>query len=579
MKIVLGIPAKNEEKTIQRCLDSVVRASIHSKLDITIVVCANQCVDGTIKIVKEYIHKAKHKIELIVLDEGNLIEAQRIIVSKYLADIYVFVDADVVIEKNSISELIFAMDKGTYVAYAETRVVPKTSKENLVSSIYRLYSSGELLTKRFYFHGRFFATREWLIPISHEIADRYNLNPTLAKFGGLIVDDIYLSACILKEHGPKSILEVKSAVVYSSPIDNFGDWWKTYRRTQIEVKKVLDWFPEIQTVKRYLYRQTDWQKWIKTSISKKTLWLIYLFMKRIFQMFLACELLLLKVPQVTPAEQWLKPTSTKKDLGLDEVLMLIDIDGTLIVDNTKLYKDEGIVNKVRELISRGTIIGLNTARDTEGARVVYDELQLNGPIIVEQGSLVYLPTQSGFKEFVPEGIQTNYDFFDLVSKSVESIIKGRIKFRYTKKDKLEEKSNDLLIAISDHRKFSSSIYCYLGGKPNKRWTKYLYGGLTKLLNTKGVAVDKLISDGKLHVYLQNTNKISAASIVWNKYYKGKTMYIVGDDESSEYSDKIKDMVLLGVNNSKSTYKSVCNYVAKSSGADGLYELFNYLGRT
>jgi len=578
MKVVVGIPAKNEEKTILHCLESVVSATLHLQLDVRIVVCANQCVDNTIKLVKDYIHSNRYLIELIVLDEGNLVESQRIIVSRYLADIYVFVDADVVIEKKSIAELINAMNEKVYITYAETRLVPKLSKENVITSTYRLYSSGELLTKRCYFHGRFFATRAWNIPNSNEVARRHQLNMTLAKFGGLIVDDIYLSAWVLKQYGPNSIQEVKSAIVYSTPIDNLSDWWKTFRRTQIEVKKILSWFPEMHSIKNYLYRKTNWQNWNRTSLQKKLLWVLYLIMKQVFQIALNIELLLVKIFRITPAEQWLKSESTKKDLDLSQILLLIDIDDTLIVNNEKIYEDEKVVDKIRELISRGTIVGLNTARDTNGARKIYDRLQLNGPIIVEQGSLVYIKTNAGFKEFVPMGVQTNYDLVDLVTKVVKKTIGKKTNFIYTKKDKLTEKHKGLLIAISDRRKFSISLYCYFDGKPSKYWTKYLFHGLIGELAGRGIAVDKLVTYGKLHIYLQNTNKLSAARIVLNKYFKNKTLCIVGDNETNDYNNKMQDVILLGVKNSKASYKETCDYVAKNSGAEGLYELFDYLGR-
>lgn len=578
MKVVVGIPAKDEEKTILRCLESVVKATLYSKLDTTIVVCANQCVDNTIKVVKDYIQSNRHKIELIVLDEGNLVEAQRIIVSENLADVFIFVDADVVVEKKSIHELVSAMNEQVFITYAETKLVPKSSKEKLISSIYRLYSSGELLTKRYYFHGRFFATKEWTIPNSYEVAERRQLDPVLAKFGGLVVDDIFLSAGILKKYGPNSICEVKSAIVYSAPIDNLIDWWKTYRRTQIEVKKILKWFPEMNSVKQYLYRKTNWHSWERTRLQKKMLWMLYLTMKCFFQIVLCIELLVVKFLHITPKEQWLRPTSTKKDLNMSQVLMFIDIDGTLIINDDKLYEDKVITEKIKELIARGAIVGLNTSRDIDGAKEVYDKLHLNGPIIVEQGSLAYINTSTGFKEFVPKGVQIKYDFFDLVSKSVENIIGKKVNFKFIKKDALANETGDLLIAISDRRKFSISLYFYSHGKPNRQWTRYLYNELTEELGTKGIAVEKLVSSGKLHIYLQNTNKLSAANIVLNKYFKNKFLCIVGDNEAYDYNNKMQSLVLLGVKNSKPSYKEVCDYVAKSSGAEGLYELFDYVGR-
>ncbi|MSR68412.1 glycosyltransferase, partial [Candidatus Saccharibacteria bacterium] len=244
MKIIIGIAAKNEESSIYKCLLSLAKAIEYGKISAKTVVCVNGSTDRTGSIVSQFMKEFPlMDIELIELEAGNLIKAQRLIVGYCSSDFYIFLDADTTISKTSLAKMIANMSvnmlRDGYVNYAKTRLTPPLGKESYVTRLYRLYSSGGLLTHRYYFHGRFFAIRGWYVPTDREVANIQNKKNKLSQFGGLNVDDIFLSTYILKKYGPDAINELKDVYVYAKPITSLRDWYYTYRRTDIEIKKIL----------------------------------------------------------------------------------------------------------------------------------------------------------------------------------------------------------------------------------------------------------------------------------------------------------------------------------------------------
>lgn len=322
--ITVGVAARNEEKTITNNLASIIDAIKFTKRkNIRLVVCLNGCTDRTPQLVKTFLNNFSQGISfnIIYSDEG-LINAQRTIVQKFSADVYVFSDADDIINVDSIELLLLELenDPKLIVAYAKTQ--PCINKEN--NSIFQkmgyLYDSQKLQTKRYYIHGRLFATRDWVFPQDIELVRRARQNRAsriLLKYSRikslLSVDDIFLSSYIMNKYGLDAIRQVVRAYCFSWPAGSFTDWFRVYRRRNIEMEKMYRWFPEFNYLKPYLNRRTDWRKWLSAGIDDKILWIGLLCMRLIFFICLRVELFLLNFNKYTPIPQWQISSTTKKE--------------------------------------------------------------------------------------------------------------------------------------------------------------------------------------------------------------------------------------------------------------------------
>lgn len=101
--ISVGIPAYNEEKTVARTIDSVLKQI--SKNDELLVV-DNGSADNTASEIKRMQKKDK-RVKLLVIKKNNgKTPALNLIVKKAKSDIIVQTDADVILEKNAINSLV-----------------------------------------------------------------------------------------------------------------------------------------------------------------------------------------------------------------------------------------------------------------------------------------------------------------------------------------------------------------------------------------------------------------------------------------------------------------------------------------
>lgn len=322
--VIIGLPARNEERGIYNALKSIVGAVAFLRgQKYAIIVCTNGCTDNTEKLVFDFIKKHPKANCYLIKSRPGLVEAQRQIVRQYSSDIFVFPDADGKIDKNAIKLLLeeFRKNSKLVVCYAKTLSLRENDRSNfsLPRKMGLLYASQRFLIPRKYFHGRLFATKDWYMPENKEILKRAHNNKSsslLIKYCRnkimLSADDVFMSSYIMNKYGTGAIKQVDKAHCYSWPVASFSDWFYVYRRRNIEMEKMKRWFPEFNYLWSYLNRRTNWSKWLSAGFVDKTVWLIFLLMKTIFFCYLRMEFLLLKVGFYDPQEQWHVATSTKK---------------------------------------------------------------------------------------------------------------------------------------------------------------------------------------------------------------------------------------------------------------------------
>ncbi|MFA6525805.1 MAG: HAD hydrolase family protein [Candidatus Buchananbacteria bacterium] len=570
--LTVGIPAKNEATNIYSALESISKAVIFCRIKkYIIVVCVNGCTDDTEKEFRRF-KKDHPKIACeLIRSRPGLVNAQRMIVNKFPAEIFVFPDADGLIAEDSIKLLVDALKGNSQLAvtYAKTVSLAKDKiNMNLAEKIGRLYDSQAMLSPRQYFHGRLFATRHWHIPTDYEVSRRAKncrRSKMMLKYcsNGILLsaDDVFMSSYFIDKFGLNSIRQVAKAKCYSWPISSFYDWLNVYRRRNIEMEKMKCWFPEYNYLWPHLNRRTDWKKWQKSGFGDGLIWLIYLAMKGFFWMCLKLEFLLLNIGIYEPPTQWKAAVSTKKKAY---PLVFFDIDGTLVSDDAVSFVK--LKNKIRNLTKDGVIFGLNTNRPWAEAKSVYYDFGLNGPIICEGGSYFKL-TPHGLKKEAPHSDRR-------LRRTISSLLKDNYKgagYRVVTgydKNIINIQKEKYLIFVSAKRKYSASIYARCNGQPNYGLAKNIYAMLQRELPDH--KINLLSKPAKITVDNPGVSKISALDRLINVYFSGKQAIFISDNETVDGNwRKIKFCAIM---NAKSFYRRRSQYVAQKPGEAGLLEI-------
>ncbi len=571
-KLVIGIAAKNEEYSIYECLESVEKALLSYNKNSQILVCLNNCTDNTEEEVMRF--ASSSKIEVTVLHAtGSLISAQRTIFYATNTRPVVFIDADSRINAKTLRNLVEGLRKPVVLTYAKSVSRVSNDSQRLVTKVFIIYETGKLLTKRYYFHGRVFATNEWTFPTELEILERaYNTNSFhLLKYGkGLLLDDVFLSAYLLNKYGDKAIKEIKTSEVEHKPIKKWRDWWRTYRRIRIEMIKIETWFSEYNSLRPKLYRRTNWSAWRNASISEKSLWIIYLLFKELSNISIRSEILFAKFTRYRPSNQWQVAESTKL-VSDDRKIIMFDIDGTLIHKTDIYYLYPQVKNKIKKLIEKGMTIGIATNRSFEGAKEAYISLEMNGPLLAEGGGRIFLNQDGNFNEMK---IRRKADIYSLLEDKLNKYVKlkGARHSLHMKSNLKTISSEHIDIHVSKNRVSSASIYIYKNGIQDNTTTIDINRFLNATLPEFGVASALGFEKGKLHVHFLDVSKNSALTYLKNKLYKNYVLYMIGDSETTKSNGGI---FYLGVNHADEAYQKVCSYVTPHPDKNGLMDLINF----
>lgn len=282
MKLGLGICARNEEAGIIATLTSVVNSvsSAAYPLNWELVVCANGCTDGTADLIKQWLSKNRSvPVSLELLDTANLVEAQRLIVTRLKdggSNAFAFFDADIMVDIDCISELLKVFtDDSIQVAYAVSIPI-ENRRHTIIEKALNLYDSDtNIFSERRHLHGRAFLIKEWSIPVT---------TPPL------VADDIYLSCDLLYKFGPHSIAVSPNAKVYFHQITSLTDYYKAYKRRTTELSKCLQLFPHFRSLPpEQINRRVMWSKLFHETLSISFYWIILLMLRKYSQLRLFLE--------------------------------------------------------------------------------------------------------------------------------------------------------------------------------------------------------------------------------------------------------------------------------------------------
>ena len=255
--ILIGIAARNEERTISATLESIGVACRHFRdsgyfYPVRIAVCVNGCTDRTAEFASRTFERlASLTIDTLLLESApGQINAQRRIAEHGSAMcLFIMVDADVLVSPESITELYRAVaDRGSTVAYAS--LVPFRASKRLAAHLLMFqYVGNSLLTPRRHLHGRMYAMWDWCIPQPRKISPQmFHRYPHLQLEKGPLVDDIYISRAIKAAGQSSEIVEVQTASVSYAAPSTFRDWYVAERRTFWEQRRLNVLYPEQRTI-------------------------------------------------------------------------------------------------------------------------------------------------------------------------------------------------------------------------------------------------------------------------------------------------------------------------------------------
>lgn len=134
-KIVIVIPAHNEEKIIKKNVESVLLYLKKTKLPVTpqVIVAENGSTDKTVEILKSM--KNKNRFSYISLKSRSKSQAIKDAWSKLEADYYMYMDADLSTDIRQIKDVVIGLEEGNDVVVGSRWDSRSKVKRTIIRSI------------------------------------------------------------------------------------------------------------------------------------------------------------------------------------------------------------------------------------------------------------------------------------------------------------------------------------------------------------------------------------------------------------------------------------------------------------
>jgi hypothetical protein len=244
MTIPLTITARDEERSIGACLDSLLEAAAFAERELAVtldpVVVLDECTDRTAAI-------AQARGVRTLASRGGKVEAQRAALRG--GAFHVFSDADITVERHALAALCSAMLADERLAIAMPRKLPVAPRRStpLATALHAYNARRGWSSQRTWFSGKLFAIRRWSVPIAEELARRASALPASRFYdfaAPLRVDDVYLSRRAANDHGDAAFREVDAALHFRAP-ETWRGMYRYYRRMRRELERIDRLFPEL----------------------------------------------------------------------------------------------------------------------------------------------------------------------------------------------------------------------------------------------------------------------------------------------------------------------------------------------
>lgn len=142
--LTIIIPCHNEEKYLGACLQSISdQEGVPEGINVEVIVAANGCTDQTVAVSKSYESALKeNKIELVTFDieSPGKAKAIRLAEEKSKYKNYVYIDADVTIEKTLLGEVLEILSEKNPLYVSGTLTIP-TSQSWVTANYAKIWSA------------------------------------------------------------------------------------------------------------------------------------------------------------------------------------------------------------------------------------------------------------------------------------------------------------------------------------------------------------------------------------------------------------------------------------------------------
>jgi glycosyltransferase involved in cell wall biosynthesis len=314
------IPAYNEEKNLEKCVKSLVDATKNLKHIIHTFIILNGCQDNTLKIANKCRSKYPFLNILLLKSKKGKFNAQEEAIKKInsLAPI-LFIDADVILKKDSIKILLNELNKhpkllavgafpiaNKYLGANPWKIFldevlnirskhPKIEISKLDVQEYHPYAFSDAQTKntcsihesksKIFLHGRMFLLR----------SKKYWAKP---KHKNIVGDDAFISDNLTYFYGKGRIRVRYDALCYYLPFISLSKHYNTYKRIFYDLKKLKERFPQFKEIREHSSLVLDKEYIKKQNIYTKILFHLYSLIRKI-------EIQLFKYSKKTnPTELW-----------------------------------------------------------------------------------------------------------------------------------------------------------------------------------------------------------------------------------------------------------------------------------
>jgi glycosyltransferase involved in cell wall biosynthesis len=319
--IPLVIAAKNEERALGACLDSLLAAvelaRSRAGLRFDPVVVLDDCTDATGAV-------AASRGVRTITSSGGKVEAQR---SGLVpgAPFHVFADADIAVEGETLAALARAMDDPSVeVACPPRRPLAPQRRTPIARAIHVYNAHRGFSAQRTWFNGKLFAIRSWAVPTLAELAPRLAALPHDRFYQahlGLRVDDIYLSRTIARERGPAAIHETGEGALWFRPPETLRGMYRYFRRMRMEIERLDRIFPETRaTHEKHGVRRTDPAAVARATREERRLFLLFRAAVKGCEIVYAAERAYYLHAARHPCSDWTPIDETKRPIVAADIL-------------------------------------------------------------------------------------------------------------------------------------------------------------------------------------------------------------------------------------------------------------------
>ena len=255
-------------------------------------------------------------------------------------------------------------------------------------------------------------------------------------------------------------------------------------------------------------------------------------------------------------------------------LILFDIDETLVDSSGNEIYTKDFLNLIYNYMKKGLLIGLASARDLYGTLSIYERMNINGPIIIENGALIYDIT-SNKKIYIDD----EFKFFNQIFLFMLNSLINNNKISLTIIDKLLLKNNSPIknfVYANYSRETSISL------KFNEENKLILMKSISEVLFNLKVQdkINILIHNNNITINPITANKFTASNkyIAHHKYIKKS--YIISDQEEITEGNNLKNNTIsCAIKTDKSNfYYEIAEIKSTKLAKDGLFEMFNKIIR-